>query len=154
MTTTSPPPGDARAWFVAARERQQAQLSRVLEIGHWVGQVSQLVHLLQRERGASCIWLCSGGELFDRERRQSARETEQAMPGFRASLPSPPNALSGRFCTRMACALLPAWQGPRLMLAFYGGERLSQVDIPWVASAFSGEALPCHVLLAGQPPQG
>ncbi|QCT22759.1 nitrate reductase [Jejubacter calystegiae] len=49
---------------------------------------------------------------------------------------------------------LLAWQGERLMLAFYSAERLPEVDIPWVASAFCGDASQCHALLAGQAPQG
>lgn len=126
MTTTSPPPGDARAWFLAARERQQAQLSRVLDIGHWAGQISHLVHLLQRERGASNIWLCSGGELFARERVQSARETQQATASFQAGLPSPPAALSGAFCSRLACALWALDQLPELRQRLSRGEVAAQ----------------------------
>ncbi|CCK02883.1 Response regulator NasT [Cronobacter sakazakii 701] len=68
---------NAQAWFRFARERKRSQLEAWSGVGDWVSQISHLVHMLQRERGASNIWLCSGGQLSRarllRDRNRPAR---------------------------------------------------------------------------------
>ena len=51
-------------WFARARRLQKRQLHQLAQQGALAGQISALVHMLQCERGASNIWLCSGGRLY------------------------------------------------------------------------------------------
>jgi len=59
---------DALAWLQASRESDIASLQRLLQTGELMAAVSELVHRLQRERGATNLWLCSDGALFSAER--------------------------------------------------------------------------------------
>ncbi|MDI7419019.1 nitrate regulatory protein [Cronobacter turicensis] len=104
---------DAQAWFRFARERKRSQLEAWSGVGDWVSQISHLVHMLQRERGASNIWLCSGGQLFARERAFCVTETDQRAAQFRA-VPVPLAAAGSLLSWRMACALWQLEQLPAL----------------------------------------
>ncbi|EOU9536404.1 nitrate- and nitrite sensing domain-containing protein [Cronobacter dublinensis] len=113
MATPSRPAQDAQAWFRFARERARSQLEAWLSVGEWASQISHLVHMLQRERGASNIWLCSGGQLFAREHRFCVAQTDQRVAAFRETVP--PLAASGsQLAWRMACALWQLEQLPAL----------------------------------------
>ncbi|WP_105637484.1 nitrate regulatory protein [Cronobacter dublinensis] len=113
MATPSRPAQDAQAWFRFARERARSQLEAWLNVGEWASQISHLVHMLQRERGASNIWLCSGGQLFAREHRFCVAQTDQRVAAFRET--PPPLAASGSLLAwRMACALWQLEQLPAL----------------------------------------
>ncbi|NCI18320.1 ANTAR domain-containing protein [Cronobacter muytjensii] len=113
MATPSRPAQDAQAWFRFARERARSQLEAWLSVGEWASQISHLVHMLQRERGASNIWLCSGGQLFAREREFCVTQTDQRVAAFREA--PPPLASSGSLLAwRMACALWQLEQLPAL----------------------------------------
>ncbi|EOL8943186.1 nitrate- and nitrite sensing domain-containing protein [Cronobacter dublinensis] len=113
MATPSRPAQDAQAWFRFARERARSQLEAWLSVGEWASQISHLVHMLQRERGASNIWLCSGGQLFAREHRFCVAQTDQRAAAFRET--PPPLAASGSpLAWRMACALWQLEQLPAL----------------------------------------
>ena len=50
-------------WFRYARQVQKEQLHQLAQQGQLVSQLSHVVHMLQCERGASNIWLCSQGRL-------------------------------------------------------------------------------------------
>ena len=65
---------DALKYLQASCESDIASLQRLLRTGQLLAAVSELVHQLQRERGASNIWICSQGKLFSQERR--AREQD------------------------------------------------------------------------------
>ncbi|ALB62975.1 Response regulator NasT [Cronobacter condimenti 1330] len=115
MAIQSRPAQDAQAWFRFARERERSQLEAWLSVGEWASQISHLVHMLQRERGASNIWLCSGGQLFAREHAFCVTQTDERADAFRAAPPS--LASSGSLLAwRMACALWSLEQLPALRL--------------------------------------
>ncbi|EGT5183217.1 ANTAR domain-containing protein [Cronobacter sakazakii] len=104
---------NAQAWFRFARERKRSQLEAWSGVGDWVSQISHLVHMLQRERGASNIWLCSGGQLFARERAFCVTETDQRAAQFRA-VPVPVATAGSLLSWHMACALWQLEQLPGL----------------------------------------
>ncbi|MDK1302184.1 nitrate- and nitrite sensing domain-containing protein [Cronobacter sakazakii] len=104
---------NAQAWFRFARERKRSQLEAWSGVGDWVSQISHLVHMLQRERGASNIWLCSGGQLFARERAFCVTETDQRAAQFRA-VPVPVATAGSLLSWHMACALWQLEQLPAL----------------------------------------
>ena len=105
MTHTALPMTDALAWFHAARQRQRATLHQLRLVAEWSGQISHLVHMLQRERGASNVWLCSGGTLYQQERRLCAELTETRRRAFLTLLDDDTPPFSSVLCTSLACAL-------------------------------------------------
>lgn len=54
---------DALSWLQASRQSDIASLQRLRQTGKLITTVSELVHQLQRERGASNLWICSEGRL-------------------------------------------------------------------------------------------
>lgn len=95
----------ARDFLMAAKAREREQLQDILGIGQLTGRIAKLVHMLQRERGASNIWLCSAGNLFAEDRRGCIEQSDREIALFRQALAEPgwlPGyALSGS----LACAL-------------------------------------------------
>ncbi|OAT78273.1 hypothetical protein A9B99_00600 [Mangrovibacter phragmitis] len=82
----------AAHYFLAARECEISRLDNVLRAGKLIGQLSQLVHVLQRERGSSNIWLCSEGMLFGEELAHRAAAVSQSMSNLFSDLPALPPA--------------------------------------------------------------
>jgi len=97
---------DALAWLQASRESDIASLQRLLQTGELMAAVSELVHRLQRERGATNLWLCSDGALFSAERGARQQAVSEALQHFYQALP-PAVAQPGfsRFCNLIATAL-------------------------------------------------
>ncbi|PWW10881.1 nitrate regulatory protein [Mangrovibacter plantisponsor] len=79
-------------YFLAARECEISRLDNVLQAGKLIGQLSHFVHVLQRERGSSNIWLCSEGLLFGEELAHRAAAVSQSMNNLFADLPALPPA--------------------------------------------------------------
>lgn len=109
-------PTDALGWFRFARSQRQRQLEAGLRVGEWASQISHLVHMLQRERGASNIWLCSGGQLFVREVPFCIAHSDAQITALRQRLTAPDPAVNSAIAGRLACALwfleaLPALRG-------------------------------------------
>ena len=69
MNNTTGHAHDATAWLQLARRLQKQQLQQLSQLGELASQLSALVHMLQCERGASNIYLCSGGLLYTAECR-------------------------------------------------------------------------------------
>jgi Nitrate and nitrite sensing. len=61
----------ATEWFQRARVMRREQLSKLAQLGVLVSGISRLVHMLQCERGASNVWLCSQGKLYAPECKAS-----------------------------------------------------------------------------------
>lgn len=93
-------------YLQASHESDIASLQRLLRTGALIATVSELIHQLQRERGASNIWLCSQGRLFADERAERAANVEARRRHFLRALP-PVEAQPGysRFCNLIAAAL-------------------------------------------------
>ena len=97
---------DALIWLQASRDSDIASLQRLLKTGELMAAVSELVHRLQRERGANNLWICSGGSLFSAERHARQQEVSAGLHHFYQALP-PAVAQPGysRFCNLIAAAL-------------------------------------------------
>ncbi|WP_419964171.1 nitrate- and nitrite sensing domain-containing protein [Pantoea vagans] len=97
---------DALIWLQASRDSDIASLQRLLKTGELMAAVSELVHRLQRERGANNLWICSGGTLFSAERHARQQEVSAGLHHFYQALP-PATAQPGfsRFCNLIAAAL-------------------------------------------------
>jgi len=77
----------ALEYLRASRASEIASLQRLLRTGEHLSAISELIHVLQRERGASNIWLCSDGRLFATERAQRASEVDLHLQNTLARLP-------------------------------------------------------------------
>lgn len=105
MTTITDRPPGATEWFQRAKKIRQQQLNHLAQCGALVSHLSRLVHMLQCERGASNIWLCSQGQLYAAECKASRALVDETLSAFHRSL-NPPSALSGSaLCERIAMAL-------------------------------------------------
>ena len=98
-------PKDALGWFHLAQRQRRSQLQEGLRVGEWASQISHLVHMLQRERGASNIWLCSAGRLFVREVPFCVAQSDEQIHALRQLLNAPQAVVSGAVAGRLACAL-------------------------------------------------
>jgi Response regulator with putative antiterminator output domain len=101
-------------WFRYARQVQKEHLQQLAQQGQLVSQISHLVHMLQCERGASNIWLCSGGHLYEPECRASIALVDERI-GMLMSLlhPQAIPVVSG-LCQRIASAVWSLEQLPAL----------------------------------------
>ncbi|WP_370426364.1 nitrate- and nitrite sensing domain-containing protein [Pantoea vagans] len=97
---------DALTWLQASRDSDIASLQRLLKTGELMAAVSELVHRLQRERGANNLWICSDGTLFSAERLARQQEVSDGLQHLYRALP-PAVAQPGysRFCNLIATAL-------------------------------------------------
>ncbi|MEZ7213582.1 nitrate regulatory protein NasR [Klebsiella spallanzanii] len=92
-------------WFARARRLQKQQLHQLAQQGALADQISALVHMLQCERGASNIWLCSGGRLYAAECRAGAALVDEQLTLFYAALEPARAAASSALCWRIASAV-------------------------------------------------
>ena len=115
---------DALAYLQASRDSDIASLQRLLHTGQLIAALSELIHQLQRERGASNIWICSQGRLFAQERLAREDEVSAAIRRFTRALP-PAAAHPGdsRFCNLIAAALQALAALPGLRAQMLAGER-------------------------------
>ena len=97
---------DALAYLQASRDSDIASLQWLVHTGQLIAALSELIHQLQRERGASNIWICSQGRLFAQERLAREGEVSTAIQRF-TQAPPPAAAHPGDsgFCTLIAAAL-------------------------------------------------
>lgn len=97
----------ATQWFRHARQLENTQLRQLAQSGKLVMRISHLVHMLQCERGASNIWLCSQGTLYEREVRASRalvdEECRQLHILFQHIMPVAGSALCHRIAGTVWC---------------------------------------------------
>ncbi|MCG8707723.1 nitrate- and nitrite sensing domain-containing protein [Brenneria sp. 4F2] len=79
-------PSTTIRFLLASRQCELNSLRYLLQSGALVGKISQLVHMLQRERGTSNLFLCSDGRLFADELRLREQEVAQAQEPLMAHL--------------------------------------------------------------------
>lgn len=85
-------------FVLASKKREIIDLQQLLQMGQLVGAVSQLIHVLQRERGSSNIYLCSQGEIWGdqlSERALQVQLAEQAVNQHLIALDLSGHALNG-----------------------------------------------------------
>jgi len=100
----------AEAYLIASRRCELMNLQHFLQMGKLIQSISNLVHGLQRERGASNIFLGSDGEKFVPERKAIAEESarlcivfEQALAEIHVELTTHP--VSSHLLAHIASAL-------------------------------------------------
>ncbi|MBD8161845.1 nitrate regulatory protein [Erwinia persicina] len=98
------------AYLLASRQREIASLRSLLQSGRLTTEVSQLVHEIQRERGASNLWLCTSGQVFGDELSQCGQRVSRSQSEVIALLPALPEdesdgLVSSRLYSRIATAL-------------------------------------------------
>lgn len=79
-------PSTTIRFLLASRQCELNSLRYLLQSGELVGKISQLVHMLQRERGTSNLFLCSDGRLFADELRLREQEVARAQEPLMAHL--------------------------------------------------------------------
>ncbi|MGM3175335.1 nitrate regulatory protein [Dickeya lacustris] len=79
-------PSTTIRFLMASRQCELNSLRGLLQSGELVGRISQLVHMLQRERGTSNLFLCSDGRLCADELSQREQDVQQAEAQFMAQL--------------------------------------------------------------------
>ncbi|WP_018948823.1 nitrate regulatory protein [Thioalkalivibrio sp. ALMg11] len=97
-------------FLVASRKCEVVSLERLLEAVQLVGRIRALVHQLQRERGASSLWIGSAGQRYAEELAQYRTESDTTAAAFREHLDGwlQPGACAharSRLLGRMALAL-------------------------------------------------
>lgn len=101
-------------WFRYARQIQKQQLRQLAQSGALASRICHLVHMLQCERGASNIWLCSQGRLYDAECRASRALVDEQRLALLPLLGDDPPLTSSALCQRIAAALWGLEQLPDL----------------------------------------
>ncbi|WP_286933535.1 nitrate regulatory protein NasR [Leclercia sp. UBA5958] len=112
MKRTGSPPG-ATEWLQHAKLMRKQQLCKLAQLGTLVSRISHLAHMLQCERGASNIWLCSQGALYAPECKASRALVDEQLLALQQALGSPLMA-SAALCERVAHALHHLEQLPTL----------------------------------------
>jgi hypothetical protein len=105
---------DATDWFRYARQVQKQQLYQLTQLGVLAGKISHLTHMLQCERGASNIWLCSKGQLYALECRASSALADENITPFLPLLATLRPLASSALCHRIAAAVGCLEQLPQL----------------------------------------
>ncbi|TDX34855.1 ANTAR domain-containing protein [Raoultella planticola] len=105
MNNTAGITPEANRWFHRARQLQKEQLRQLAQQGTLASRISALVHMLQCERGASNLWLCSAGQLYAAECRAGSALVDEQLIAFREALEAVRECASGALCWRIASAL-------------------------------------------------
>jgi len=114
MTMNADRANRAIDWFRYARQIQKQQLRQLAQSGALASRICHLVHMLQCERGASNIWLCSQGRLYDAECRASRALVDEQRLALLPLLSDDPPLTSSALCQRIAAALWGLEQLPDL----------------------------------------
>jgi len=111
-------PSTTLRFLRASRQCELTSLRYLLQSGELVGKISQLVHILQRERGTSNLYLCSDGRLFTDELVLREQDVAQAqlplmvhldrLETMTADLPQASRLFSRVASVVYALSLLPA----------------------------------------------
>lgn len=113
MTIKADSLSGANEWLHRATVMRREQLNTLAVLGALVNGISRLVHMLQCERGASNVWLCSRGQLYGPECRASKALVDENLTAFNRQLnlqtPMPGSAVCERIAGALhALASLPA----------------------------------------------
>lgn len=90
MTISNPSPAplqrSATDYLIAAKQVEIQNLAYFLQMGQLVVMISDLVHALQKERGASNIFLGSKGQHFEQSLQTLTLNTDQQIQDFKHTL--------------------------------------------------------------------
>lgn len=105
MTLMAGNSSGATEWLQRAKALRQEQLSKLAQLGVLVNGISQLVHMLQCERGASNVWLCSQGKLYAPECKASRALVDENLTILYGILDKHSPVPGSAVCERIAAAL-------------------------------------------------
>ncbi|MGK4356296.1 nitrate regulatory protein NasR [Enterobacter cloacae] len=105
MTLMAGNSSGATEWLQRAKALRQEQLSKLAQLGVLVNGISQLVHMLQCERGASNVWLCSQGKLYAPECKASRALVDENLAILYGILDKHSPVPGSAVCERIAAAL-------------------------------------------------
>src|SRR5690606_39762993 len=105
MTIVAGSSPGATEWFQRAGMLREEQLGRLAALGVLVNGISRLVHMLQCERGASNVWLCSQGKLYAPECKASRGLVDENLTALQAMLKAQFPVTGSGVCERIACEL-------------------------------------------------
>ncbi|MEC7119483.1 MAG: nitrate- and nitrite sensing domain-containing protein [Pseudomonadota bacterium] len=86
MTTEKNTPLSATDYLIASKQAEIQSLNYLLHMGQLVVMISDLIHALQKERGASNIYLGSKGSQFEQSLQQLIGQTNQHLQAFHQTL--------------------------------------------------------------------
>lgn len=86
MPTPSQPSRNATDYLIASKQAEIQNLAYFLQMGQLVVMISDLVHALQKERGASNIFLGSQGQHFDQLLVELIADTDRQIDHFGQTL--------------------------------------------------------------------
>ena len=86
MSTAPPPAGAASRLVLRAKRREMQAAHRLGERIALVDALRECIHALQHERGASSVYLASGGERFAQERLDAIAAGAPALARLAALL--------------------------------------------------------------------
>lgn len=116
MTETALPL-TASQLVLQAKQRELEAVRQLAQRTELVDAIGRLIHGLQRERGATSVWLASGGQRFVEVRTQAMAEADQAEQVLRQQLAgqlAPEQAAGAPLLTLMAWVLMGLEQLPAL----------------------------------------
>lgn len=105
MTIINGNPPGAIEWLSRAKRMRTRQFSQLVRFGELVNAISGLAHMLQCERGASNVWLCSQGKLYAAECKASRALADEKLAAFHFSLAQQSPVSGSAVCERIASAL-------------------------------------------------
>lgn len=114
MTNFNGSPPGAIEWLARAKRMRKQQFSNLAQLGELVNGISGLAHMLQCERGASNIWLCSQGKLYAAECKASRALADERLAAFHEALARQSPFSGSAVCERIASALSHLEQLPAL----------------------------------------
>ncbi|MBQ1762685.1 MAG: nitrate- and nitrite sensing domain-containing protein, partial [Aquincola sp.] len=110
-------PLTATQLMLQAKQREIDAVRQLAQRTELVDAIGRLIHGLQRERGATSVWLASGGQRFADVRAQAIAEADKAEQHLRHQLAGPlaPDAATGApLLTLLAWVLMGLEQLPAL----------------------------------------
>ena len=110
-------PLTATQLMLQAKQREIDAVRQLAQRTELVDAIGRLIHGLQRERGATSVWLASGGQRFADVRAQAIAEADEAEQHLRHQLAGPlaPDAATGApLLTLLAWVLMGLEQLPAL----------------------------------------
>lgn len=92
-------------WFQRAKQMRRQQLNTLAQLGSLVNGISRLAHMLQCERGASNVWLCSQGTLYALECKASRALADDNLAALYRILDEQSPMPGSTVCERIASAI-------------------------------------------------
>lgn len=129
----------AGAYLIASRQCELINLQYFLQMGKVVQSISNLVHGLQRERGASNVFLGSGGDKFAKERQTMVADSDRLSGVFQQALAEVHDALTAHpVSSHLLNHIASALHGLEELPVLRGRVERQALSAPEATDAYSG----------------